>query len=93
MATSAKPSLPNDDNNVQVYGLGLGDITIGLGNSGQQPMAASQQLPMPGINDLGGNPYLNHQQHLSTQGAEPRQTSLLSNKIPGGESSAKKDGF
>ena len=31
MATSAKPTLPNDDNNVQVLGLGLGDITIGLG--------------------------------------------------------------
>ena len=64
---------------MQVYGLGLGDITIGLGGA-QQPMAASQQLP--GMNDLGGggiNPYLNNQ-HLSTQIAEPRQTSLLSNK-------------
>ena len=33
MATSAKPTLPSDDNNVQVLGLGLGDITIGLGPS------------------------------------------------------------
>ena len=54
-------------------------------------MAASQQLPMAGINELGGNPYLNHHQHLSTQVAEPRQASLLSNKVPGGESSATKD--
>ena len=63
-----------------MYGLGLGDITIGLGGA-QQPMAASQQLP--GMNDLGGggmNPYHLNNQHLSTQGAEPRQTSLLSNK-------------
>ena len=40
MATSAKPSLPNDDNNVQVFGLGLGDITIGLDPNA--PMASSQ---------------------------------------------------
>lgn len=30
MATSANPTVP-EDNNVQVYGLGLGDIEIGLG--------------------------------------------------------------
>lgn len=77
MATSAKPNLPNDDNNVQVYGLGMGDITIGL--SGPQ-MAASQQLPGTMMNDLGGsvNPYLNNP-HLSTQqNVEPRGISHLS---------------
>lgn len=31
MATSGKPNRPDDDNGVHVYGLGLGDITIGLG--------------------------------------------------------------
>ena len=38
MATSAKPVVPSEET-VQVYGLGLGDITIGLG---QQQFAASQ---------------------------------------------------
>ena len=41
MATSAKPTLPDDDNNVHVFDLGLGDITIGLGPT----FAASQALP------------------------------------------------
>ena len=48
MATSAKPTLPSDDNNVQVLGLGLGDITIGLGpgaTSYSGEAAASLGLP------------------------------------------------
>ena len=89
MATSAKPSLPSDDNNVQVYGLGLGDITIGLG---QAPMAASQQLPGSlGMSELGGNAAINNT-YMSTQGnLEPRQVSRLSGKMAGAtENSAKK---
>ena len=65
MATSAKPNLPNDDNNVQVFGLGMGDITIGLG---QAPLAASQQIPGSlGVSELGGSAFINNNnQHLST---------------------------
>ena len=64
MATSAKPQLPTDDNNVQVYGLGLGDITIGLGaNSFSEGQMASGGL---GVSDLGVKPgTFNH--GLSTQ--------------------------
>jgi len=47
MATSAKPMLPSDDNHVQVLGLGMGDITIGLGSPNA---TASQEIP--GLNNL-----------------------------------------
>ena len=46
MATSAKPQLPSEDNNVQVLGLGLGDITIGLGSN------ATGSQDIPGLNNL-----------------------------------------
>ena len=77
MATSAKPTLPNDDNNVQVFGLGLGDITIGLDPNA--PMANSQQLPgSMGMSDMQGGNYLAPQ--MSTALTQDRQMSNLSHK-------------
>ena len=35
LATSSKPEVPSDDNQVHVYQAGLGDITIGLANQNQ----------------------------------------------------------
>ena len=52
MATSAKPQVTSDDNNVQVLSAGLGDLTIGLNSP---PMAISQQIPgIPNLMEAQG---------------------------------------
>ena len=70
MATSAKPNLPTDDNNVQVYGLGLGDITIGLGPNTFQGQASGTI----NANDLGAVAGATHPGNYTAQQLSTQQT-------------------
>ena len=59
LATSSKPEVPSDDNQVHVYQAGLGDITIGLTNQNQNMLSQQQNLMSPAAHEpmtAGGSP-------------------------------------